>query len=88
MENFNNFFGKSWKNLGKLWEIFREASRNIDEIPVKYFKNFENYCGEFEELYHKILNIISSMFKNHFKNFCNILRNTSDIFEKYHFGKY
>ncbi len=34
------------------------------------------------------MNIIISMFENHFKKFRNITRNTSDIFEKYHFGKY
>ncbi len=31
---------------------------------------------------------ISLMFENHFKKFWNISKNTSDIFEKYHFGKY
>ncbi len=60
LENFKNFFGKSLKNLGKLREIFRKISRNnIAKIFEKYFKNFENYCEEFEELFLKILNIIS-----------------------------
>ncbi len=35
MENFKNFFGKSRKNLGKLWEIFRKVPANIAEIHEK-----------------------------------------------------
>ncbi len=69
MEKFKNFFGKSQKNLGKLREIFLKVSRNIAKILEKYYKNLENYCQEFEELFHKILNIISSRFENHFKKF-------------------
>ncbi len=59
LENFKNFFGKSQKNLGKFWKIFRKVSGNIAEILEKYFKNFENYSEESEELFHKILNITS-----------------------------
>ncbi len=88
LENVRNFSGKSWKNLGKLREIFWKVSRNIAGILEKYFKNFENYCEEFDELFYKILNSISSLFENHVKKFQNISRNTSDIFEKYHFGEY
>ncbi len=72
----------------KLGQHYRKVSKNIVKILEKYFKNFENYYKEFEELFHKILNIISLMFENHIKKFRNISRNTSDIFEKYHFGKY
>ncbi len=60
--------------------------RNTAEILEKYFKNFQNYCGE---LFHKIIfKIILAMFKNNFKKFPNISRNTSDIFENYYFRKY
>ncbi len=59
LENFKNFFGKSRKNLGKLREIFQKVLRNITEILEKYLKNFENSCEEFEEQFHKILNITS-----------------------------
>ncbi len=84
LETFENCFGISWKNLGKIQEIFQKVSRNTTEIFEKYFKNFENYCGEFGELFHKIiLKIISAIFENHIKKF----RNISDIFEKY-FKKY
>ncbi len=83
LETFENCFGISWKNLRNFRELFQKVSRNTAEILEKYFKNFENYCGEFGELFLKIiLKIISAMFKNQIKQFWNI----SDIFEKY-FGK-
>ncbi len=81
-ENFKKYFLKKFwvifwkisriflKNHRKIWGIFRKVSRNIAIILEKYFKNFEN-CEKFEKLFHKILNIISSMFENHLsKNFC------------------
>ncbi len=68
----------------KILRYVSEVSRNTAETLEKYFKNLENYCGEFGELFYKIIfKIISAMFKDHFKKFRNIL----DIFEKY-FGKY
>ncbi len=77
--------GVSWKHLEKFREIFQKVLRNNAEIHEIYFENFENYCREFRELLQKIiLKIMSVMFENHFKKF----RNISDIFEKYHFGKY
>ncbi len=84
LETFENCFGISRKNLGKFREIFQKVSRNTAEILEKYFKNFENYCEEFGELFHKVIfKMISAMFENHFKKF----RNISDIFGKYS-GRY
>ncbi len=84
LETFENCFEISWKSLRKFPEILQKVSRNTAEILEKSFKNFESYCGEFAELFHKIiLKIISAMFENHFKKF----RNIWNIFEKY-FGKY
>ncbi len=37
--------------------MFRKVSKNTAEILEKYFKNFENYCEEFKELFHKILTL-------------------------------
>ncbi len=79
------------KNLGKFREIFQKDSRNTAEILEKYFKNFENYCGEFRKFFYKIiLKIISVMFENHFKNFGifrTFLRCNSENTEKYFLKK-
>ncbi len=78
LETFENCFGISWENLGKFREIFQEVLRNTAEILEKYFKNFENYCGEYGEIFHKI--ILSVMFENHIKKF--------RTFSRRYFGNY
>ncbi len=64
----------SWKNLGKFREIFQNVSRNTAEILEKYFKNFENYCGEFGELFLKII------FKNYIGNVRKSYQKISEYF--------
>ncbi len=61
------------ENFWKLPEIFLQVSRNIAEIlgfVLKIFKNisgkFNNYCGEFWELFHNILRNISENFEKYF----------------------
>ncbi len=55
LKTIESCFRISWENLGKFWKIFQKVPRNTAEILEKYFKNFENYCGEFGEFFQKII---------------------------------
>ncbi len=66
--------------------ILKNISENFENLVVS--KNLKNCYGKFGELFHKIFWNIWENFENHIKNFRNILRNTSDIFEKYFFEQY
>ncbi len=89
LENFRKRPQYFWK--------FQEILMKFLRIILKFFflisENFEDYCGEFWDLFHKILKNVSENsenlsknLKNHIIKFRKISRNTLDIFE--YFGKF
>ncbi len=81
------------ENFWKLPELFLEVTRNITEVLRiilkifnKFSENFDNYCGEFWELFHNIFRNISENSENYCGRFRKSFQNFED-FEKY-FGHF
>ncbi len=82
------FYGWLYIHLFCLLIQYRKLFWKVLRNNLKIFnRKIGKFCGEFRGIFPKILRIISKNIKNHFKKFLvkfrKILRNTSEIFEKY-----